>query len=128
MGISSRDMLEILPANHPSRAALEARIGGGKYRVARKDERTVDGITFASKRELSRWRTLCDMKRAGIVKMILRQTPFHLPGNVKYLADFTVFYTDGRVEFEDSKGAKTQTYIIKRKMVKAIYGVEIKEV
>ena len=55
------------------------------------------------------------------------QVPFHLPGNVKYVVDFQVFMTDGTVKFIDVKGHRTPQYIAKKKMVEALYPVEIEE-
>lgn len=46
--------------------------------------------------------------------MFLRQVPFHLPGGVKYLADFVVFTASGVVEVVDVKGVRTTEYKIKR--------------
>jgi hypothetical protein len=108
-----------------SKSALAPR---SKYGVSRKDQRTTGGITFDSKREMNYYRLLCQAKIAGTIKFFLRQTRFDLPGGVKYYADFTVFYSDGRVEFVDAKGMRTPVYVVKRKQVWEIYGVEIKEV
>lgn len=45
----------------------------------------------------------------------------------KYIADFKVQYPDGRIEYEDVKGFKTDIYKLKKKLVLAFYGIEIKE-
>ena len=58
--------------------------------------------------------------------MFLRQVPFDLPGNVKYVCDFQVFLATGDVEFIDTKGRDTKMSIAKRKMVEELYPVEIK--
>jgi hypothetical protein len=44
-----------------------------------------------------------------------------------YVGDFKVEYPDGRVEIEDTKGMLTPIYKLKKKLVKAFYGIEIKE-
>lgn len=80
-----------------------------------------DGIMFHSKRERNRYIELNLLKKAQQILFFLRQTPFHLPGNVKYLCDFVVFWTDGNITFEDVKGFKTDEYIIKKKMVEDLY-------
>ncbi len=65
---------------------------------------------------------------AGDVIFHLRQVPFHLPGNVKYVVDFVLFNVDGTVDFVDVKGMKTPMYILKKKMVENLYPISIKEV
>lgn len=45
-----------------------------------------------------------------------------------YRADFRLTYPDGRVVIEDVKGKVTPEYSIKRKLVQAIYGIEIVEI
>jgi hypothetical protein len=61
------------------------------------------------------------LKEQGEVITFLRQTPFHLPGGVKYVCDFTVFWKDGNVTFEDVKGFKTPAYKNKKAIVEEIY-------
>jgi hypothetical protein len=87
-----------------------------------------DGIKFASKKETQRYIHLQNLQKSGEVLFFLRQVPFYLPGGVKYLLDFLVFWADGSVTMEDSKGVRTPLYIAKKKMVEAIYPVEIIEV
>ncbi|WP_258090801.1 DUF1064 domain-containing protein [Serratia liquefaciens] len=88
----------------------------------------VDGFTFDSKKEASYYGLLKVKQRAGDVVMILRQVPFHLPGGVKYVADFIVFYADGIVEVIDVKGVRTAEYRIKKKLVEHHYPITIIEV
>lgn len=45
-----------------------------------------------------------------------------------YIADFRVTFADGRVEVIDVKGMKTKEYIIKRKLMLRVHGIQIKEV
>ena len=45
-----------------------------------------------------------------------------------YIADFVVTYQDGRVEVIDAKGVLTDTYKLKRRLMKVCHGIEIKEV
>lgn len=88
-----------------------------------------DGIRFDSKKEARRYETLKLLRRGGQVLFFLRQVPFHLPGGVKYLVDFVVFWTDGEVTFEDVKGMKTAMYKAKKRMVESVYSpVKITEV
>lgn len=86
-----------------------------------------DGIKFSSQRERARYQALQLAQQQGEVVMFLRQTPFHLPGGVKYVCDFLVFWQDGSCTVEDVKGYRTPQYKAKRKMVEALYPVEITE-
>ena len=95
-----------------------------KYRNIRT---MTDGISFASKKESKRYCELKVLKQCGEVQYFLRQVPFHLPGNVKYLCDFYVVWKNGSIGIEDVKGKKTQTYIMKKKMVEALYPIKIVE-
>ena len=88
----------------------------------------VDGIKFASRREALAFQNLELQKKAGNVIFFLRQVPFHLPGGVRYVVDFVTFDKDGSVHFIDAKGMKTPMYIAKKKMVEAIYPIEIEEI
>ena len=85
-----------------------------------------DGQKFDSKLEARYYDTLKIQQKAGVVLFFLRQTPFHLPGNIKYIADFQVFYSDGNVEFIDCKGVDTPTSKTKRALVEALYPIKIK--
>lgn len=44
-----------------------------------------------------------------------------------YVADFVVEYADGRVDVIDAKGVKTAVYNLKKKMLKAVHGIDIVE-
>jgi len=88
----------------------------------------VDGIKFASKKEAKRYRELRLLEKSGELLFFIRQTPWHLPGNVKYLSDFFCFWKDGSATVEDVKGMKTSMYILKKKQVEALYGVVITEI
>ena len=97
--------------------------------------KTYEG-TFDSKREYERWVYLKMLQREGKIHLLKRQVPYVLvPGQktdtvterpVKYIADF-VYDRDGRTVVEDAKGYKTPDYIIKRKLMLWVHGIEIKE-
>lgn len=80
-----------------------------------------DGIKFQSKAEARQYLKLKDLKQSGEVIQFLRQVPFHLPGGVKYVCDFLVFWADGRVSFQDVKGMKTQVFSVKQRLVEQLY-------
>ena len=85
------------------------------------------GIKFRSKKEARYYDMLCLLQRQRDVVFFLMQTKFHLPGNVTYSCDFQVFYPDGTIQFIDVKGKRTKEYIRKKKMVEALYPIEITE-
>ncbi len=87
-----------------------------------------NGVKYASKKEARYAQELEFLQKAGDVIFFLRQVPFHLPGNVRYVVDFQIFYADGKVVFADVKGFKTPEYIMKKKMVESLYPIEIEEV
>lgn len=99
-----------------------------KYRAIRTK---VDNITFDSKREAARYQELKLLRDAGEISSLVLQPKFPIQINdVKictYIADFE-YEKDGKTVVEDSKGVLTPIYRIKKKLVKALYGVEIQEV
>ncbi len=84
-----------------------------------------NGISFPSKLEARFYDSLVLLQRAGDVVFFLRQVAFDLPGKVKYIVDFMIFYSDGRISFVDVKGKDTPLSIAKRKIVESIYPIEI---
>jgi len=85
----------------------------------------VDGFRFDSKKEANYYGQLKLARKAGKVDFFLRQVPFHLPGNTKYVVDFMVAYADGTIQFIDTKGVKTETFKLKKRQVEELYSVEI---
>ena len=92
-----------------------------------------DGITFRSAAEARRYDDLKLLELAGEIAGLQLQPRYPLVVNgVKvgtYVGDFK--YVDvgtGRSVVEDVKGAASPMYRMKRKLVKALYGVDIEEV
>src|SRR3989304_5767939 len=88
----------------------------------------IDGIKFDSKKEAARYQELKLLQKAGhISDLKLQQAYTIIVGDTKicrYISDFT--YTDlnsFKSVCEDCKGFRTQTYIIKRKLMKACFGI-----
>lgn len=75
------------------------------------------GIKFGSKLEARVFEWLEAERLAGNVLGFLRQVPIHLPGNIRYVVDFLVFWTDGRCEFVEAKGMETPAYKMKIKLL-----------
>lgn len=89
----------------------------------------VDNIRFPSLLESRYYTYLKQLKTSGEIIQFLRQVPFHLPGNTKYVVDFQVFWKDGTVEFIDVKGMETNAFIKAKKQVEDLYApIEIKVV
>lgn len=88
---------------------------------------SVDGIRFDSKREAGHYRALKLLQQVGEIRWFAVKPVFLLPGEVKYIPDFIVAFHD-RVEIQDVKGVRTQAYVIKRRQMKAVYGIEIMEI
>lgn len=88
----------------------------------------VDGVTFASAREAKRYGELKLLQRAGEISELSLQPKFELGINgVKvcaYHADFS-YKCKGLVVVEDSKGFETQVFKLKRKLMKAVHGIEV---
>ena len=100
----------------------------------------IDGITFASRHEASRYAELKLLERAGLISGLQLQRVYTLIGAqkdktgkviehpVKYIADFVYKDADGKTVVEDAKGVRTDVYKIKRKLMLSIYGIRIQEV
>jgi hypothetical protein len=88
----------------------------------------LDGIKFASKKEAKRYIELKMLKTSNEVLFYLRQVPFHLPGNVRYVCDFMVFWSNGDITIEDVKGMKTEMYAAKKKILESTYPIHITEI
>lgn len=88
---------------------------------------TLDGITFASQKEADYYCQLLLRQKAGEIEkfelqpVFVLQEGYWLNGKkireIKYIADFKVFYPDGRIEIVDTKGYRTRTYLNKKKML-----------
>jgi hypothetical protein len=91
---------------------------------------TVGDRKFSSKSEARYYQELLDRKVSklnpeGDVLFFLQQVPFHLPGGVRFVLDFLVFYVNGDIKFIDVKGMETPEFKIKKKIVEATYPIQI---
>lgn len=100
-----------------------------------------NGQRFDSQKEAQRYAELRLMQRAGKIQGLETQVPYELvPAQrdasgklaeraVIYKADF-VYEENGDVVVEDVKSEATRTpeYIIKRKLMRWVHGIEIREV
>ena len=81
----------------------------------------IDGIRFASKSEAKRYGQLKLLQMAGEIRWFTCQVPFQLGAGVRYVSDFLIVYTDGRVEVEDVKGVETAMFKVKRRLFESAY-------
>ncbi len=108
----------------------------------------LDGISFQSQHEAARWAELLLLQKCRKIRNLQRQVTFRLdlpnpkaPNDqarnidiAKYIADFV--YEEDRgggiwvqvVEDAKSEATKTDVYRIKKRLMLAIHGIEIKEV
>ena len=101
---------------------------------------TVDGVTFASKREAGRYQELRLLERAKQISDLRLQVTFELipkqkdpeTGEVihaiKYIADFVYKDENGREIVEDAKGYRTSDFVIKQKLMLYMKGIKVHEV
>lgn len=114
------------------------------------EETIVDGIKFASKKEAKRYGELKLMEKAGEIRRgsieLQRRFVLNVPivdGGIQvgeehvcdYVADFVYI---GRVHggglvtwapiVEDAKGVRTPVFKLKKKLMKAVLGIEVQEV
>lgn len=90
------------------------------------------GQTFDSKKEADRYLELRSMLEQGEIKNLRTQVAYPFIINAvkiaTYKADFVYEDARGNEVIEDAKGFRTREYIIKRKLMLALYNIEIKEV
>jgi hypothetical protein len=126
----------------------------GKRKVHKYHSKKVEinGMVFDSKKEAKRFSELSLMEKAGTITDLQTQVKFVLiPAQYKlierygkkgqrlkdgmkclerecaYIADF-VYFQHGVKVVEDTKGFRTKDFIIKRKLMLYMHGIEIKEI
>ena len=136
MGLTLNEVkILALQTSGATRAALEA-IGGdtkgtGRIRVAPKEERTADGIVFASKREMDVYQTLKIAENVGMIHGLKLQPRYVLQPKmvladgtkqraIVYVLDFQ-FERGGKTVVVDVKGMETEVWKLKAKMFRARY-------
>ena len=91
----------------------------------------IDGVTFDSKKEASRYLDLRLLEQFNKIKNLELQPKYSFEMNgVKictYRADFRYIDKDGNEIIEDVKGYKTSMYRLKKKLMRAFYGIDVKE-
>lgn len=95
----------------------------------------VGGIDFDSEKEAMRYKELRILLKAGKIGMLARQVEYSLQVKgtpvASYVADFEYLDAEtGKRIVEDVKSIQTRklpVYRLKKKLMKRIYGIEIKE-
>ena len=93
----------------------------------------INGEVFDSAKEADRYVKLLLLQKVGEIGLIKRQVEYELnPGgthSLKYIADFTYMVVkSGETIVEDVKGFRTREYLRKRRLMKKVHGIIIKEV
>lgn len=89
----------------------------------------VDGIYFRSKKEAKYYGELKLRKMAGEIKDFKVHVMFDL--NVggyhicKVEVDFVIWHNSGRYEYVDTKGAITEIWTLKSRLLKALHGIDV---
>ena len=92
------------------------------------------GRRFDSKLEARRYDELTLLQNAGQISDLEVQPRFALTVNghliAQYFGDFSYLDqgNDGALVVEDCKGVKTAVYRLKKKLVRALYGIQIQEI
>ena len=124
------------------RFGVDAPAKGGRFTPEPKKPKygNQKNSTHASKRESKRSQELQVMQRAGMIRGLQEQVKYILipsqrdeqgkviERQITYTADFVYQDKAGQLVVEDSKGFKTQQYIMRRKMMLWFHGIRIKEV
>lgn len=107
----------------------------GRFPVAPREERTIDGKTFASKGEAQRYAELKLMERAKVISRLEIQPSFdvHINGQklCTYTADFSYLDAAGDLVIEDKKSsgtAKDPAYRLRKKAAELAHGIRVREV
>ena len=98
----------------------------------------IDGIVFDSRAEGRFYEHLLDLMHDGVVESFEMQKPYTLLDKfphpktgktiraIKYVPDFEVIYTDGRVEVVDVKGfMKNPVFLLKAKLFMFRYQIPL---
>jgi hypothetical protein len=107
---------------------------GQKKKSKYGNEKTeVGGILFDSKREAKRYKELLILLKAGVIGLLERQISYELneggTHSLKYIADFRyILCATGETVVEDAKGMRTVVYKKKKRLMKQVWGITIKEV
>lgn len=84
-----------------------------------------DGQHFSSRLEWRYYKQLQMRQKTGDIVFFLKQVPFHLPGNIRYVVDFVEFLSSGEIIFTEVKGMMTALAKLKIAQVEELYPIKI---
>lgn len=104
----------------------------GRIKVAPRAERTLDNIVFHSKREMQQYSKFKALLNCGAIANLELQKKYTLPAAVPtkdgryiprdiavYVADFVITELNGEVRIYETKGHRTEIYLIKKRWFEA---------
>ena len=99
----------------------------------RNEKTEIDGIRFDSKAEARRYQYLKSRLDDGEIESMVLQPKYAIEVNgikiCTYIADFRYRYFGSETEIvEDVKGVRTPAYRLKKKLMKAVHGIDVVEV
>lgn len=84
-----------------------------------------NGRSYHSRKEASYAETLDWLKKSGEIKDCKPQKKIEISVNGKHICnhyvDFEVYYNDGHIEWHEVKGFATNEWILKRRLIEAIF-------
>jgi hypothetical protein len=89
---------------------------------------------YDSKREATRAAELKLLEKIGVITNLQEQVRYEVIPKQEgeraahYIADFVYMQPSGTLVAEDVKGFRTPDYILKRKLMKLVHGITIREV
>ena len=125
----------VIPKEKTVEFLKEATRKRGRITVSPKEERTLDGVVYHSKKEMQHHAGLMLEQQAGYISELKRQEPYKLIVNgvhiTTYYADHVYKDSFGALVIEDTKGSKettTEEFRMKKLLMKALYGIDVIEV
>lgn len=115
--------------------ALAGKTRRGRFSVAPKADRTVDGIVFASKTEAQRYAELRLMQRAGLIRDLELQPRFPLAVNGVHLGHYTADFryhclrnsADIVEEVKSTATQRDREYRLRKNLAQALHGFTLLE-
>ncbi len=131
MRLSEQDIAEITSKPHGPRLRQNHLAPAlAKVRKYRNEPVERLGRRFDSRKEANRADELVILQKAGAISGLTYQVPFtfeyHGIKLCKYVADFCYIEKD-KLVVEDCKGFRTRMYQLKKRMMLAWFGIEIRE-
>jgi len=111
---------------------VDKKKNNNRFNVSPVEERTLDGIAFASKKEMRRYAELRLLQKAGEVQDLELQPEFRVSINGEhyctYTADFAYIEKGERVveELKSTGTAKDAAFRLRKKAAELFYGIKVR--